>query len=166
MRRVSAGGWALPGERTLWTGQPVHTRIRRADAGLTLYLAAVVVVLAVASTRWLPGISLPGYFKVLIVTVWGLGALHSLGMLVSLLVTALAQLRRTVYEVTNYRVIVSCGPGADDGTSVYLDQLDKRMVRPGSGRSGTCCCVRTAAARITGSGCGRSSGRAASGWLR
>jgi hypothetical protein len=32
--------------------------------------------------------------------------------------------------VTNYRVIVRCGPGAEDVTSVYLDQLDERMVRP------------------------------------
>jgi hypothetical protein len=130
VRRVSAGGWALRGERTLWTGRPVHARIRPADAGLALYLAVVLVVLAVVGTRWLPGVSLPGYFKVLIVIVWGLGALQSLGTLVSLLVTGPAKQRRTVYEVTNYRVIVSCGPGAEDGTSVYLDQLDERMVRP------------------------------------
>jgi hypothetical protein len=57
---------------------------------------AVLVVMAVVSTRWLPGVCLPGYFKVLIVTVWGLGALQLLGTLVSLLVTGSARQRRTV----------------------------------------------------------------------
>jgi hypothetical protein len=130
VRRVSAGGWALRGERSLWTGRPVHGRVTRGDAGVALYLVAVLVVLAVVTTRWLPGVSLPAYFKVMIVIVWGLGALCSLGMLVSILVTGPARQRRTVYEVTNYRVIVSSGPEADDVTSVYLDQLDERMVRP------------------------------------
>ena len=108
----------------------MHARIRRADAGLALYLAVVLVVLTVLATRWLPGVSLPGYFKALAVLTWGLGAVWSIAMLVSLLVTGPAKQRRTVYAVTNYRVIVSCGSGAEDGTSVYLDQLDGRMLRP------------------------------------
>lgn len=127
---MSAGGWTLHGERSLWTGRPVHTRVTRADAGLGLYLTVVLVVLAVVGTRWLPGASLPRYFKVVIVIAWGLGALQSLGMPVIILVTGPAKQRRTVYEVTNYRVIVSCGPGPEDVTSVYLDQLDERMIRP------------------------------------
>lgn len=133
MRRVSAGGWALPGERTLWTGRPVHTRVRRADAGLALYLAAVVVGLAVASTRWLPGISLPGYFKT------GMGVLaaqsgNNAFFLVWLGLMALAggvypaagrvvhrrlRIRRSRYVLTSRRLITTWRP-LGGGTPVVV----------------------------------------------
>lgn len=130
---MSPDGWALRGERTLWNGRPARARITLADAGLALYLAVVLVVLAVFGPHWLRG--LPGGFKVLAAIAWGAGALQALGMLVVLLVTGPAKRRRTVYEVTNYRLIVSGGPGAEDVTSVYLDQLGEPAVRPN--RDGT-----------------------------
>lgn len=128
VRRMSPDGWALRGERTLWTGRPAHARITLADAGLALYLAVVLVVIAVFGPHWLRGV--PGGFKVLAAIAWSGGALQALGMLAGLLVTGPAKRRRTVYEVTNYRVIVSRGAGAEDVTSVYLDQLDEPAVRP------------------------------------
>jgi hypothetical protein len=132
---MSPDGWALRGERTLWTGRPAHARITLADAGLALYLAVVLVVVAVFGAHWLRG--LPGGFKVLAAIAWGAGALQALGMLVALLVTGPAKRRRTVYEVTNYRVMVTCGPGAEeDVTSVYLDQLGEPAVRPNQGGTG------------------------------
>jgi len=134
VRRVRPDGWALRGERTLWTGRPVHARITLADAGLALYLTVVLVVVAVFAPHWLRG--LPVGFKVLAAIAWGAGALQALGMLVVLLVTGPAKRRRTVYEVTNYRVIVSGGRGADDVTSVYLDQLGEPAVRPNRGGTG------------------------------
>ena len=124
---MSPGGWALRGERSLWTGRPVHARVTLVDAGLSLYLAVALVVMAVVGPRWLRG--LPDVFEIMAVIAWGAGALQSLAMLVSLLVLGPGKRRRTVYEVTNYRVIVIRGPGAGDVASVYLDQLDEPVVR-------------------------------------
>lgn len=131
---MSAGGWALRGERSLWTGRPVHARVTLADAGLALYLATALVVMAVVGPQWLRG--LPDGFRVMTVMAGGVGALQLLGMLVSLLVVEPWKRRRTVYEVTNYRVIVIRGPGAGDVASVYLDQFDEPTVhrhRDGTG---------------------------------
>jgi len=130
---MSPNGWALRGERTLWTGRPARARITVADAGLALYLVVALVVLAVFGPHWLRG--LPAGFKVLAAIAWGAGALQALGMLAALLITGPAKRRRTVYEVTNYRVIVSCGR-AEDVTSLYLDQLGEPAVRPNQGGSG------------------------------
>src|SRR5260370_9776981 len=107
--RMDSGGWLLRAERSLWTGRPVHARVTLADAGVALYLAVALVAVAVVGPRWLRG--MPDVVKVMAVIAWGAGALQSLGMLVSLLVTGPGKRRRTVYEVTNYRVIVICGPG-------------------------------------------------------
>ncbi len=125
--RMDSGGWLLRAERSLWTGRPVHARVTLADAGVALYLAVALVAVAVVGPRWLRG--MPDVVKVMAVIAWGAGALQSLGMLVSLLVTGPGKRRRTVYEVTNYRVIVICGPGTGDVASVYLDQFDEPTVR-------------------------------------
>ena len=134
MLRVTAGGWALRGERSLWTGRAVRGRVTRADAGLALYLAVVLIVLAVLGPHWLSGV--PGLIKVLAAIAWGGGALQSLWMLATLLVIGPARLRRTVYEVTNYRIIVSGGRGPGDVTSVYLDQIGAPAVSPHPDRTG------------------------------
>jgi hypothetical protein len=60
--RVTAGEWALRGERSLWTGRAARGRITRAEAGLALYLAGVLVVLAILGPHWLRG--MPGVIKV------------------------------------------------------------------------------------------------------
>jgi hypothetical protein len=127
VRRMSPGGWALGGERTLWTGRPAHCRVTLADAGLALYVTAALVVLVVLGLRWMRGV--PEIAKVTAVIAWGGGAIQALGMLSSILVTGPRKQRRTVYEVTNYRVIVTSGPGTGDAASVYLDQLDEPAVR-------------------------------------
>ena len=131
---MSPGGWALRGERTLWTGRPAHARITGADAGFAVFLAGALVVLAFVYPLGLRGA--PGIVKALGACTWGLVALQLLAVLAVLLVTEPRKGHRTVYEVTNYRVIVSWGPGADDATSVYLDQLDKPTVRPGQNGTG------------------------------
>jgi hypothetical protein len=122
---MSPGGWALRGESTLWTGRPVRSRITLADAGVALYLAVALAVIAVLGPRWLRW--LPDVLKIIFVMTWGVIALQELVMLVHLLVIAPRKRRGTVYEVTNYRVIVTRGPG--DVESVYLDQLDEPVVR-------------------------------------
>ena len=131
---MSPGGWALRGERTLWTGRPARTRITWADAGFAVFLAGGLVVLAVGYPVGLRGA--PGIIKAMAACTWGLVALELLAVLAVLLVTEPRKGRRTVYEVTDYRVIVSWGPGADDAASVYLDQLDKPTVRPGKDGTG------------------------------
>lgn len=125
--RMSPGSWLLRGERSLWSGRPAHARVTLTDAGVALYLAVALVAVAVVGPRWLRG--MPDVVKVMVVIVWGSAALQSLGTLVSLLVTGPAKRRRTVYEVTNYRVLAICGPGAGDVESAYLDQLDEPAVR-------------------------------------
>jgi hypothetical protein len=92
VRRMSPGGWALRGERTLWTGRPAHARITRADAGFALYLAAVLVAMAVFGPLWLRGA--PGAIKALAAFAWGAGALQLLAVLAVLLVTEPAKRRR------------------------------------------------------------------------
>ena len=131
---MSPGGWALRGERTLWTGRPAHARITWADAGFAVFLAGALVVLAFVYSLGLRGA--PGIVKAMGACTWGLVALQLLAVLAVLLVTEPRKVRRTVYEVTNYRVIVSWGPRADDATSVYLDQVDKPTVRPGQDGTG------------------------------
>jgi hypothetical protein len=130
---MSSGSWLLRGERTLWTGRPVHARIGLADAGMALYLAIAVIVLAVFGQRWLRGE--PGLFRDVAAIVWAAAALQALGMLVNLLVIAPRRRRGRVYEVTNYRIIVSGSPRLGDAASVYLDQVGEPAVR--RNRNGT-----------------------------
>jgi len=132
--RVISGGWALRGERSLWTGRAARGRVTRAEAGQALYLVVALVVVAVFGWHWLHGVS--GLFKVLAAVVWGVGALQSLWMLANLLFVGPARQRRTVYEVTNFRVIVSRGPRPADVTSVYLDQVGAPVVRRRSDGTG------------------------------
>lgn len=68
----------------MWTGRPVQARVTLADAGLALYLAVALLVVAVVGGRWLHG--MPGVLKVMAVTVWAAGGLQSLGVLAGLLV--------------------------------------------------------------------------------
>jgi hypothetical protein len=100
---------------------------------MALYLAIAVIVLAVFGPRWLRGE--PGLFRVLAAVVWSAAALQSLGMLVNLLVIGPRGRRRRVYEVTNYRIIVTSSPRLGDAASVYLDQVDEPAVR--RNRNGT-----------------------------
>jgi hypothetical protein len=146
--RVTAGEWALGGERSLWTGRAARGRITPGEAGLALYLVAALVVLAVLASHWLR--QLPAIVEVLVAIAWGVGALQSIWMLVTLLVIGPARLRRTVYEVTNYRVIVSGGRGRGDVTSAYLDQIGAPTVRPHPGGTGDVR-LRTGGGRTQGS---------------
>jgi hypothetical protein len=99
-----------------------------------VFLAGALVVLAFIYPPALR--DAPGIVKAVGACTWGLVALQLLAVLAVLLVTEPRKGRRTVYEVTNYRVIVSWGPRADDATSVYLDQVDKPTVRPGQDGTG------------------------------
>ena len=125
-----SGGWLLPGESIVWTGRPVRARVTLADAGLASYLAVALVVVAVTGARSLHG--LPGTLEAGIVIVWATAMLQALGMLVRLLVIGPRQQLRTVYEVTNYRVIES-RPRRGDVASVYLDQAEPPVVRRRNG---------------------------------
>jgi hypothetical protein len=80
----TTGEHYLPGERTLRTGSPTGGRSSLADAGISLYLAAALVAIAILGPRWLR--DMPGIFKVGGVIVWVCAAAQALGTLVNLLV--------------------------------------------------------------------------------
>lgn len=124
-----SGTWLLPGERSLWTGRPGHARLTPADAGMALYLAVALVVITVFWSR--SRLNLPGALQVGMAIVWVGAVLQTLGMLVRLLVIGPLRQRRAVYEVTNYRVIVTdgAGPGPGHVASIYLDQVEPPVVR-------------------------------------
>lgn len=124
-----SGTWLLPGERSLWTGRPGHARLTPADAGMALYLAVALVGITVFWSR--STFNLPGALQVGMAIVLVGAALQTLGMLVRLLVIGPLRQRRAVYEVTNYRVIVTdgAGPGPGHVASIYLDQVELPVVR-------------------------------------
>ena len=116
----------LPGERLVWTGRPARARVMPGDLVLPGLLLAVLLVW-VAGYRPAFSANVPG--GLVIVT---LGATAELAVLVAAAVRALrvkpAELRRTVYQVTDRRVLITTGPG--NTWAAFLDQLAEPVVVP------------------------------------
>src|SRR5580700_2091587 len=115
----------LPGERLLWTGQPGRARVIPGDLIFPgLLLAALLAALALT-----PGgkVGAPGGFGDEVVAVAA-----ALAGLIATAVRALRlkpdELRRTVYQVTDRRVLITTGTRRTWGA--YLDQLAEPIVVP------------------------------------
>ncbi|HLK72817.1 MAG TPA: hypothetical protein VKU77_04120 [Streptosporangiaceae bacterium] len=121
----------LPGERLLWTGRPARARVIPGDLVYPgLLLVALLAALALSVPRG-PAVA-PG----------GLGdqvlaGAAALAGLIATTVRALRvkpdELRRTVYRVTDRRVLITTGTG--HSWAAYLDQLAEPVVM--SQRDGT-----------------------------
>jgi hypothetical protein len=115
----------LPGERLLWTGRPARARVIPGDLIFpALLLAALLAALALT-----PGgkVDAPGGFGYEVLAVAA-----ALAGLIATTVRALRlkpeELRRTVYQVTDRRVLISTGTRHTWGA--YLDQLAEPVVVP------------------------------------
>jgi len=117
----------LPGERLLWTGRPARARVIPGDLIYPALLLAAAL-LAVLTLRFPRGsATAPGglYEKVVV----GAAALAGL---IATAVRALRvkpdQLRRTIYQVTDRRVLITTGTRKT--WAAYLDQLAEPVVMP------------------------------------
>ncbi|HEV2374101.1 MAG TPA: hypothetical protein VGS19_18340 [Streptosporangiaceae bacterium] len=115
------------GEQVLWAGQPGRVRVGLADVGVSLYLLAGVAVLAAFVPRTYHGMPLPfRLFGAIILAVTAIQAVMVLGYR---LAVKPRRTRREVYQVTNYRVVVTSGLSAGQTWSAYLDQISEPEVR-------------------------------------
>lgn len=115
----------LPGERLLWTGRPVRARVIPGD----LIFPGLLLAVLLAALALTPGgkVDAPGGFGDEVVT--GAAALAGL---IATTVRALRlkpdELRRTVYQVTDRRVLITTGTRRT--WAAYLDQLAEPIVVP------------------------------------
>jgi hypothetical protein len=113
----------LPGERLLWTGRPVRARVILDDL---IFPGLLLAALLAALTLGVPhGPDIPG----------GLAIMEGAAALVGLIAAAVRalrlkpdELRRTVYQVTDRRVLITTG--ARRTWAAYLDQLAEPAVVP------------------------------------
>ena len=122
---ADTGAGLLPGERLLWTGRPVRARVIPGDLIFPgLLLAALLAALALT-----PGgkVDAPGGFGDQVVV-----EAAALAGLIATAVRALRlkpdELRRTVYQVTDRRVLITTGSRRT--WAAYLDQLAEPVVLP------------------------------------
>jgi hypothetical protein len=116
----------LPGELLLWTGRPARARVMPGD----LAVSGVLLAALLFSVFWFgPHGSVtspfgPAYQALAVTTV--------LAALIAATVRALrvkpAELRRTVYQVTDRRVLITTGPRRT--WAAFLDQLAEPVVIP------------------------------------
>ena len=124
----------LAGERVLWTGRPARAGVRLADVGWTLYAAAALAALAgMTISQWH---TLPSLLQAFMLVV-AVGAVIQVGAMAVYPVMIRPRLARgMVYEITDYRVLVTAGLRTRCTSSVYLDQISEPVVkrnRDGSG---------------------------------
>jgi hypothetical protein len=119
----------LPGERLLWTGWPARARVMPGDLALPGLLLAVLLVW-VAEFGIGVVVNAPGGLA--LVALWAVPVLAVLIAAIAVVVRALrvkpAELRRTVYQVTDRRVLITTAPGHT--WAAFLDQLAEPMVVP------------------------------------
>ena len=116
----------LPGERLLWTGRPARARVIPGDLIFPgLLLAALLAELALSVPRG--STAAPGGLGVQV-----LAGVAALAGLIATAVRALRvkpdELRRTVYRVTDRRVLMTTG--TRHIWAAYLDQLAEPVVMP------------------------------------
>jgi hypothetical protein len=116
----------LPGERLLWTGRPARARVIPGDlASPGLLLAALVAALALGVPRGVA--DAPGGFGEQVV-VGAVALASAIAMTVRALRLKPDELRRTVYQVTDRRVLMTTG--TRQAWAAYLDQLAEPVVVP------------------------------------
>jgi hypothetical protein len=133
MSELTAARELLPEEQCLWSGGPALARIRPGDFGISAYLLAVLVLMAVIAPGFVR--RLPVIVAVLVAIVWGGIALQLIGQLIYLLVLRPRIRRAQAYMVTDRRVVVTTGLRGRRTWSAYLNQVDEPVV--GSQRDGT-----------------------------
>lgn len=117
----------LPGERMLWTGQPSRVRVRLADVGVSLYeLAALAVVAVISSGQWH---SLPVLLRAFMVIIVAGAVIQVAVMLAYRVMIRPRQSRQTVYQITDWRVVVTTGLRTRRSWSAYLDQISEPALR-------------------------------------
>ena len=110
----------LPGERMLWTGQPSRVRVRLADIGVSLYeLAALTVVAVISSSQWH---SLPVLLRAFMVIIVAGAVIQVAVMLAYRVMIRPRQSRQTVYQITDWRVVVTTGLRTRRRGSAYVAQ--------------------------------------------
>ena len=116
----------LPGERLLWTGRPARARVMPGDLVLPGLLLAALLV-SVAGYRPRGMVNDPGGLAD-----QALSVVAVLPALIAAAVRALRvkpdELRRTVYQVTDRRVLIAIGPRPI--RAAFLDQLAEPAVVP------------------------------------
>lgn len=103
-----------PGERLLWTGRPVRPRINRVDAALVAYMCGALAV----GTIWFRPPTKPVIIDAIVA-----------GSVVWRLVLKPLSLRRCVYLITDYRILVTPARWVPARTA-YLDQIDVPTLKP------------------------------------
>jgi hypothetical protein len=121
-----ARGGLLPGERLLWSGGPGRIPISPADGAFCLYLLGALAAVAITAHGFLHHAS--ALFVAVAVVVWGAGAVGAVATLINLLVLTPVIRRRSAYQVTDYRVVVTTGLRRCRTWSAYLDQIDEPAV--------------------------------------
>jgi hypothetical protein len=116
----------LPGERLLWTGRPARARVIPGDLIRPgLLLAALLAALALRVPHG-PADAPGGYGDQVVVAAAALVGV--IAMAVRALRLKPDELRRTVYQVTDRRVLITTG--TRDTWAAYLDQLAEPIVVP------------------------------------
>lgn len=107
MPEQAAARGLLPGEQCLWSGGPARARISLSDFGLSAYLLAALVLMAILAPGFVR--HLPAFFIAAVAVVWGGIVLQSVGQLIYLLVLRPRIRRGQSYIVTDRRVLVTTG---------------------------------------------------------
>ena len=133
MPEPAAARELLPGEQCLWSGGPALARVSLSDIGLTAYLLAALVLIAILTPGFVR--HLPAFFIAIEAVVLGGVALQSVGQLTYLLILRPRIRRGQAYIVTDRRVLVTTGLRARRTWSAYLDQIDQPTVEPQRGNT-------------------------------
>jgi hypothetical protein len=131
MPEPAAARELLPGEQCLWSGGPAQSRITLSDLGLSAYLLAALVLMAILAPSFVR--HLPALFIVGTAVVWGSIVLESVGQLIYRLVLRPRIRRGQSYIVTDRRVLVTTGLHRRRTWSAYLDQIDEPVAGPQRG---------------------------------
>jgi hypothetical protein len=121
-------GELLPGEQCLWSGGPARARISLSDFGLSAYLLAALVLMAILAPNFAR--HLPAVIVTIVAIAWGGGALQTVGYVIYLLVLRPRIRRGQAYIITDRRVLVTTGLRGRRTWSAYLDQIDEPTVGP------------------------------------
>jgi len=131
MPEPAAARELLPGEQCLWSGGPARARVSLSDFGLSAYLLAALVLMAILGPSFVR--HLPALFLAGVAVVWGAIVLESVGQLIYRLVLRPRIRRGQSYIVTDRRVLVTTGLHGRRTWSAYLDQIDEPAAGPQRG---------------------------------
>jgi len=130
----------LPGERVLWSGRP--TRATVTQAGL-VQVAYPVAILVIGTVFWFRSLNHMGTFRFVAIFVWASCVLAVAWVSIGVLLIQPAVLRRSAYQATNWRVLVTSGWRRPQTRAAYLDQIaepvlsqDRDVLLPRSPASG------------------------------